>query len=200
MSETLREELAEEAARLVCEEGIHDFRLAKDKAMKRMGVRSRRVQPSNVEIDDAVGRYLELFADETAARTRSLRELAIKVMQLCAEFQPRLVGDVLRGRVTAFSVIQLHLFTDVPEAVDMHLANRHVPFEHDEKRFRHPDGRNLDVPLCQLVAGDQPVELALFGVADLRWSPVSPATGKPMQRASLGELQALVSGRESERG
>ncbi len=189
----LRELLAAEAARLICEQGIHDYRLAKDKALRRIGG-SRRTLPSNLEVDDAVIRYLSMYEERTRALLQEYRATAIRVLTLCAPFQPRLVGDVLRGVATEFSVVQLHLFTDVPEQVDIHLANRGIPYDEDDKRFRHPDGRHIEVPSCHLLAGQHAVELAIFGADDLRWAPLSPISGKPMQRADLAAVEALQAG------
>src|SRR5215510_5243181 len=50
LSEELRQELADEAARLMAEHGIADFSLAKRKAAERLGVRAGGALPSNAEI------------------------------------------------------------------------------------------------------------------------------------------------------
>jgi hypothetical protein len=52
LSEELRQELADEAARLMAEHGIADFSLAKRKAAERLGVRRGAALPSNGEIHE----------------------------------------------------------------------------------------------------------------------------------------------------
>ena len=55
-SDNLRRALAQEAARIMAEHGIQDFRIAKRKAAERFGVTERRVLPRNTEIEDGAGR------------------------------------------------------------------------------------------------------------------------------------------------
>ncbi|MCI0516228.1 MAG: hypothetical protein L0Y45_00180, partial [Woeseiaceae bacterium] len=57
--------LAQEAARIIAEQGIADFRLAKTKAAERLGMRDHGSLPGNAEIDRALGEHLLLFGRES---------------------------------------------------------------------------------------------------------------------------------------
>lgn len=192
-SDSLRAAIAQEAARLMVESGIQDFLLAKRKAAERYGVADGTALPRNTEIEAALVAYQRLFGGGLhAGNLRQLREAAVQAMQWLAQFQPRLVGPVLAGTATANSDVQLHLFCDRPEAVHLMLLDRHLPFEVVERRLRWQSDRQVAVPGLRFDVGDVTVEALLLGVDDIRQSPVSPVDGKPMRRADLRELQALL--------
>src|SRR5581483_6512174 len=117
-SGNLRRALAQEAARIMAQQGIHDFLTAKRKAADRLGVTDSSALPRNTEIEAALVEYQRLF--ETGAHRRSLdaqRRAALQAMHWLSQFQPRLVGSVLSGTATEHADIQLHLFADRPENV-----------------------------------------------------------------------------------
>ncbi len=64
-AENLRRALAQEAARLMAEHGIHDFLTAKRKAAERFGVADNGALPRNTEIETALAEYQRLFEGET---------------------------------------------------------------------------------------------------------------------------------------
>ena len=53
--------VAQEAARIIVEQGIEDYRLAKTKAAQRLGMSAGGSLPGNSEIEKAVSEYLKLF-------------------------------------------------------------------------------------------------------------------------------------------
>lgn len=190
----LRRMLANEAARLMAEDGIGDFLQAKRKAALRYGVSERDSGfPTNQEIEDALLEYRRLFqAESHPHELRKLREAARQAMLLFREFQPRLVGGVLRGDAGQYSKVQLHLFADAPERVVMYLLDRNIPFETAERRFRSVSGDPIAAPAYRFVAGDVGIEAAVFPAEGIRQAPASPLDGKPMKRASLAEVEALL--------
>ncbi|HET6655055.1 MAG TPA: hypothetical protein VFH57_02305, partial [Gammaproteobacteria bacterium] len=147
--------IAQEAARILAEEGVRDFLLAKRKATERLGLdaRSRRL-PTNREIEDALAEHHRLFnADTHEQHLRELREGACRAMRLLTPFSPRLVGGVLSGLAGEHAPVQLHLFADAPEQVAIHLMNRQIPYELDERRLKQPRGEGTKYPLyCFLLA------------------------------------------------
>ena len=93
-----RNVVAQEAARIIVEQGIRDYRVAKTKAAERLGVSTRGALPGNTEIEQAVSEHLLLFGgDAHASLLRALREAALSAMRLLEPFSPRLVGPVLAG-------------------------------------------------------------------------------------------------------
>lgn len=185
--------IAHEAARLMADSGYVDWASAKQKAAQRLGL-ARSAVPSNMEVAEALAEQLQLFSpEETRARLSARRQLAINIMQALQEFEPRAVGALVNGLMTEVSPVEIHLFADPPEKVDMFLADRGWEYDDDELRLRHPDGREIIVPICRL---DTPegvvVELQVFGCDSARWAPVSPIDGKPVRRLDLAALQAVI--------
>ncbi len=185
-----RSEVACEAARLMAEQGIADYALAKTKALE-IWPGQGRLLPTNLEVADCLREYLQRFqAEDWLERLRNLRQAAVQAMILCSVFHPRAVGAVVNGLATVRSPVQLHVFCPFDEALDFHLADRNIPFDTSERRFRHPGGQEVRRPTCVFVAGDIDIEIAIFAEQDLRWSPLSPIDGRPMRRWSLKELEA----------
>lgn len=192
----IRQRLAQEAARILAEEGRRDFFAAKRKAAERLGIRdAAHVFPNNREIEAALGEYHRLFyADSQPRRLRELREAAFRAMQLFNGFEPRLTGPVLAGTATLHAEVQLHLFTDVPERIPLHLLERNIPHENAEKRLRGLDGAYRNYPVFRFMAGDIPIEAVVFPYDAIREAPASPVDGRPMRRAPLHEVESLLTG------
>ena len=63
-----------------------------------------------------------------------------------ADFEPRLVGPVLSGTASAHSDINLHLFTESPEAVSIRLEDHGIPHEVLERRIKFERERSGQFP------------------------------------------------------
>jgi len=133
----MREQLAHQAAKLMAEDGITDHAQAKRKAAKQLGAADTQHLPSNQEVDDALHRFRSLFQTEShPGILRQLREDAIAVMRLLAEFNPYLTGSVLNGTAGEQSDINLMLFSDDAKAVLLFLLKNNIEFEDGEWRVR----------------------------------------------------------------
>ncbi|HWS75948.1 MAG TPA: hypothetical protein VN324_12470 [Quisquiliibacterium sp.] len=192
-ADLLRQAVAEEAARIMREQGVDDFLLAKRKAAGRLGVTDASILPRNTEIEAALVAHQRLFAaDRHEADLAAMRRSALQAMRLMSDFQPRLVGPVLTGTASAHSEINLHLFTESPEAVSIRLEERGVPHEVLERRLRYERDRVITYPALRFVAGRQTVDAVVFPLDGIRQAPSSPVDGKPMRRASAAEVEALL--------
>ncbi|MGH8454366.1 MAG: hypothetical protein ACRESW_07420 [Nevskiales bacterium] len=193
----LRQRVAEEAARIISEQGIADFKLAKHKAAERCGLREVRNLPGNDEIESALRHRQRLFG---GARHRShlryLRETACAAMRRLEAFQPRLVGPVLTGCATEHSDIQLHLFTDLDESLQFFLEGHGLECELSQKRFRVRGEEYRYQPVYRFSADGATFEAAVFALDGLRQAPCSPVDGQPMQRAALHEVEELLTEEE----
>lgn len=192
-TENLRRALAQEAARIMAEQGIRDFLFAKRKAAERFSVTDNAVLPKNVEIEAALLEYQRLFGGETHEdQLQGQRSVACELMQRLHTFKPRLVGPVLLGTATPHDPVLLHLFADRLESVTLELMDQRVPFELGERRIRYDADRILQQPCITLDYDDQSVELLIFGVDGIRQAPLSPVDGKPLRRADLATVEALL--------
>lgn len=192
-TEQLRATLAQEAARIMSEQGIDDYGVAKRKAAERLGATDISVLPRNTEIEAALAAHHRLFrAGSHASTLNRLRSTALEAMRLLKNFEPRLVGAVLSGTASPHSEIDLHLFADGAEPVILHLMELGVPYHMTERRLRYEPNRQVTYPVVRFFAGDQGVDAVVFPVDGIRQSPASPVDGRPMRRASTGEVEALI--------
>ena len=193
-NDNVRRALAQEAARIMAEHGVRDFRLAKRKAAERLGVADvSAVLPKNVEIEDALAQYQRLFGGESHVESLYAQRLAaLSAMRYLQEFEPRLVGSVLSGTATEHSDIQLHLFADCPESVTIKLMDEGIRHEVTEKRVRMNAERVLAYPGVRFELDAQSIEATVFPTDGIRQAPVSPVDGRPMKRANKLEVEALL--------
>jgi hypothetical protein len=192
-SDHLRSAVAQEAARLMAEHGIQDCLVAKRKAAERYGVVDGSVLPKNTEIEAALASYQRLFGGEQhMSSLQQQRRTALQAMQLLQQFEPRLVGAVLTGTATGYTDIQLHVFSDNPEAVYLQLMDRRYEYEVFERKLKQTLERQILVPSVRFEVGAETVEAFVFPKDGIRQAPVSPVDGKPMRRASASEVSTLA--------
>ena len=194
--EELRRLIAREAARLMYEEGIKEYRDAKRKAARRFGAEKRLALgsflPGNAEIHAELRRLLELHEEELLPeRLFRLRLIALRTMESLAPFEPRLVGSVLSGTATDRSDVDLHLFADDPEEVEEFLRAAGTPFASELVTVRK-DGAVRDYPHLYLEEEGVEIECTVYPRSDRRRAPRSSITGRPMERASIARLKKLL--------
>jgi hypothetical protein len=189
----LRARLAEEAARIMREQGIRDFLLAKRKAADRLGIIDRNALPANAEVAEAMAAQQRLFGGSAhQANVRALREAALRAMSLLGQFNPRLVGPVLAGTATPHSDISLHVFAATPEEVAFMLIERGVRYRTGDRRVRLAGGGHASYPSFEFDSGGVAIEATVFPEHGLREAPICPISGGPMRRARRDEIAALL--------
>lgn len=188
-----RRRIAVEAARLMSEEGIRDFHLAKRKAAAHLGIFAEAYLPKNSEIDAALREHQRLFQSETQPQLlRQRREVALEAMRFFAAFEPRLVGAVLDGSADDHSAVCLHLFSDDPRALQNLLDENHIPYDEESRFLRLTREDSDEFPVYLFSADDIGIDLTLLPLDLLRQAPLSRIDGKPMKRASHGALELLL--------
>lgn len=190
----LRRRLAQEAGRLMSEEGVRDFGFAKRKAAEHLGLDPRSLHlPTNLEIEQAVDAHQRLFRSTSrSTHLRNLRETARAAMRMLADFGPRLVGPVLAGTASDYPVVHLHVFSDTPERLGLFFMDRDIPYELSARKLKFGSGATREQPVYRFVAGGTPIAATVFNVDGIREAPLSPVDGKPMRRATLSELETLL--------
>lgn len=183
----LRHNIASQAARLIAEEGIEDYALAKRKAARQLGVPEKDL-PSNAEVEEALQAWRALFHDEQdVERLQRLREAAVVVMELLDPFRPYVTGAVLDGLVDAFSEVVLELYADSAKDVEIFLLGQEVPFDHHEPR-RGPDAPEA---ILLLDCDDVPVRVNVYGHIAERSQRRSPG-GQTQVRLRLDAFRAFL--------
>jgi hypothetical protein len=78
--------------------------------------------------------------------------------------------------------------------VAIKLLDAGIPHEVTERKVRMSAERVVARPGLRFEIDAQPIEATVFPTDGIRQAPVSPVDGKPMKRAGLDELEALLKG------
>jgi hypothetical protein len=192
-SERARQVVAQEAARLIIDHGIRDYRLAKQKAAERLGVNGRGSLPGNAEIESALSDHLQIFGRESHGDLlRLMRTAALSAMELLTEFSPRLVGPVLAGTADENSAVNLHLFADSPEMVAMEIGDMGIQFRPYERRLKSRRGQIETYAGFEFNHRHETIQATVFPIDGIRQAPLSPVDGKPMKRVDSDAIQKLL--------
>ncbi len=190
-----RQLVAQEAARIIVNHGVRDYRLAKRKAAERLGFNTRGSLPGNTEIEAAVAEHLHIFGgDSHEDHLRLMRVAALSAMELLASFAPRLVGPVLAGTADENSTINLHIFADSPEAVAQELEDIGLQFRPYERRLKSRRNQIENYAGFRFHHNNSLIEATVFPVDGIRQAPMSPIDGKPMLRIDSNGIQELLGG------
>ena len=193
----IRQQLANEAARVMIDGGIRDYGVAKRKALERLRLPRGTPLPRNQDIEDALLAHQRLFGgDEPLLLLTRLREAALGAMQELSHFQPKLVGALLAGVVDSNTVVTLHLFAESIEEVVWALMERRIDHRNSEHLLRMSTGEVERIPGFSFIAGDVPMELLVFSGRSRRHTPVNGVDGRAMVRASLSTVRGLGHNRD----
>lgn len=195
----LRATIAKEAARLMYEEEIKEYFTAKRMAAKRLlgRVEGRRMRhrpadlPSNGEIRDALLTLAR--ATEGKSRTNKLfamRVVALEAMAKVREFEPRLIGSVSTGHIRRGSDIDISLFCDDEERVELRLQELGWRFQ-TERVSIHKFGEIREY-LHHHIEDRFRVELTVYPKRELRFRPRSSTDGLPIVRVTAHALETML--------
>jgi hypothetical protein len=190
----MRTRIAAAAARIMAEDGIDDFALAKRKAARQLGASDTHSLPGNEEIEAELRAYRALYqADEHPELIEELRRVALDAMQALEQFSPYLTGPVLAGIAGPYAEIDLQLFPDSAKEVEIFLLDRGIPFTTHEAR-RYSGDRARAVSLISLSWQGVPLRLSVLDPRDERVTLKTSQAGKAMERAGIAEVGAIISG------
>ena len=188
----MRERIAAAAARIMAEDGIDSFALAKRKAARQLGAPDTEALPRNDEVEEALNAYRALYqADEHPLRVAELRRIAFDAMQTLERFSPYLTGPVLKGTAGPYAEIELQLFPESPKDVEIFLLDRGIQYATAEGR-RFSGDRAHAVSVLSLTWQDAPLKLSVFDPRDERVALKSSQAGRVLDRAGIGEVGALL--------
>jgi hypothetical protein len=188
----VRARIAAAAARIMAEDGIDDFALAKRKAARQVGASERDGLPANDEIEAELRAYRALYeADTHAERIAELRSVALDAMRALERFNPYLTGPVLEGLAGRYAEIDLQLFPESAKDVEIYLLEAGLPFTTREAR-RYSGDRARAVSQFSLQWNGVPLRLSVFDPRDERVALKSSAAGRVVHRAGIAEVGALI--------
>lgn len=187
-----RSHIAHLAARLMAEDGIEDYALAKRKAARQAGTPDTRELPTNEEVDAALRTYQQIYhQEEHRDRLRALRETALRAMRELAQFNPYLTGSVLNGNAGKYADINLQLFTDSAKAVELYLIGRKIPYRTAQCRL-YCGTEPFTAPVYTVNDDGTEIEITVLTPRELRGSLRTSLEGKSIERAKLQVVETLL--------
>ena len=191
--DTLKEELAAVAARMVVEEGL-EYGAAKRCAIKQMGLPERTALPDNTQLDTAVEEYISIFcADTQPAELQALRVLALEWMDRLERFRPHIGGAVWHGTATRRSDIYLQLFCDDSKSAEIGLIDMQVRYEPRSVTGFH--GETVDAlsvqAYCAALVEHVGLHLLVYDFDDMRGALRADARGR-RPRGDTAALRGLL--------
>ncbi len=192
-NDKLRQAIALEAARLMYERLESEYFTAKRKAAKRLCRGSVKPEnlPSNAEIRDQIQVFARIHeGDRRTAHLRDMRLQALRLMRLLRAYRPRLIGSVMTGHVRKGSDIDIHVFCDSVGLVTDLLEGEGYQFDVERKQVvKHNEARVF----THVHVHDRfNFELTVYPEDKAHYVFRSSVTGKPIERASVRELEELL--------
>jgi hypothetical protein len=188
----MRTRIAAVAARIMAEDGIEDFAMAKRKAARQLGAGGTQSLPNNDEIEAELRVYQSLYqGEEQRERLRYLRSQALAAMEQLAEFKPYLTGPVLKGTAGRYADIDLQVFADSGKELEIFLLNRNIPYATSESRY-YSGNQERPVSVLSLDWRGTPIRVAVYWPDDERRSVRTSPLGRPLERAGLDAVRNLV--------
>lgn len=186
-----RSPLAALAARLMAEDGIGDFALAKRKAARQLGLAENAALPDDSEVEEALRTYQRLFqGDEQRARQQQLLAIAARLMGTTQHFNPYLTGAVLDGTAGRHAEIDIQLFADSAKDVEVFLLNERVAFRHSQPRSERAEA------VLTTMSGQAAVNLVVYPQVEER-SSFKTRDGRVRERARLDAVLRLLAEHEA---
>jgi hypothetical protein len=186
-------DLAQEAARVICEERVTDYRAAKHKAAQRLGLGERAALPDNATVMQAVLEYQRIFGGAAyVEHLVRMRRCAVQAMQQLHDFHPLLVGAAVSGAVTGAHRVQLHAFDERSEALEIALQNLGIRCRQADRHYRYSNGRDCNIPLVCFEANGIGIDIAVFPPEELLRPPLNPVTGQAYLRLNMAAVQKLI--------
>jgi hypothetical protein len=164
-----RERIAHLAARIMAEDGIEDYGLAKRKAARQAGAADTRQLPDNEEIEAALRTYRELYQQQ----------------------HPHLTGSVLNGNAGKFADIHLQLFAESNKAVEFALIDRGVRYQTAAVHL-YAGEIPLDAAVLSFEREAVTIHLTLLSPRERRLSIKTGKGGRAIERANQQAVAALL--------
>src|SRR4029077_4682257 len=170
-----------------------EYYTAKRKAAKRLcrgGIKPEDL-PSNAEIRDQIQVFARIH--EGHKRTEHLRDMrleALRLMRLLRAFRPRLIGSVMTGHVRKGSDIDIHIFSDSANLITNLLESEGFQFDLERKQIVKFEEARVFTHIHIYARINS--ELTVYAEDKAHFVTKSSFTGKPIERASIRELEELL--------
>lgn len=187
--------VAKEAARLLYYRLATEFKFAKLRAARELGVT---VLPSNREVAE----QLDLLADMLEGELRvkrlvQMRREALRVMKALREFSPKLIGSVWRGTARIGSDIDIVVYASFPELIVEKLRSNGFFISFVEKKVKvyHEIGlKKVYSHIYLSLPNNLRAEIIVREPEDAGIEEICDVYGDVVRGLTVGDLERVLAG------
>jgi len=190
LSAPLRKKVAREAALLLYTLQEKEFKQAKERAAKSLGLR---VLPTNLEVAEELDLIADEFeGDERRERLVRMRKEALEIMELLKEFNPRLIGSVWRGTVNKNSDIDIVVFSQNKDSVIETLIKGKLKIIATEVTPAAKDGSGETTHIYVELSSKDQVEIVVRSLDDITREERCDIYGDLKKGLNIDELKEVL--------
>jgi predicted nucleotidyltransferase len=187
---SLRRKVAREAALLLYTMQEKEFKQAKERAAKILGLR---IMPTNLEVAEELDSIADEYeGPERKERLIRMRREALEIMEILKEFNPRLIGSVWRGTANKNSDIDIVVFSQNEDSVIDVLRGKGFKITRVKRTsaIKNGSGEALHV-YVSFPSGDE-AEVTVKGLEDMHREERCEIYGDQKKGLSLDQLREVV--------
>lgn len=155
--------IAETAARIMHEQCLQDYGLAKRKALEALSLPLQSTLPENRLINQALQKRLTRFAtDADRAWQQQIKQAALNASEFLAHFNHAFGGSLAFNAIKQEDRLEILLYHDQTEALLWHLQDHSIPYREQERILRISRNQEQNYPCFSFVAGEVPVSITVF--------------------------------------
>lgn len=189
----LKWEIAQTTARLMHQQQLQDYGLAKRKALETLGLSARETLPENRLVDQALQEHLSLFAtDADLAWTQHLKQTANHASEFLVNFRHYIGGSLASQTSKQQDRLELHVYCDTPESLLWALQENQIPYDESQRVVRINRQQEREFPCFSFVANEVAVSITVFPDSRPQARPCD-SDGSARPRLKPQQLQALLS-------
>lgn len=186
----LRRKVAREAALLLYTLQEKEFKQAKEKAAKTLGLR---VLPSNFEVAEELDRIADEYeGEERWIRLIRMRKEALEIMETLSAFHPRLIGSVWRGTANKHSDIDIVVFSQEKEAVIEALRKSGLKILDVKTAPSEKEGGGGTIHIFIDLPSKDSVEVIVRGLEDMNKDEICDIYGDVKRGLTIKELRNVL--------
>ena len=188
--ESLRQKIAKEAAILLYTGQEKEYKQAKIRAAKNLGVK---ILPSNREVAEELDRLAqELEGEEREKRLIEMRKTALQTMKALKKFNPRLIGSVWRGTANKNSDIDILILHDKPEQIIATLENAGFSIRRTERQTTEKMGERKYSFHIFLESSGYEIEIVVKPLEEAEIEEKCEIYGDKVTGLSIEELEKVL--------
>jgi predicted nucleotidyltransferase len=185
-----RARIAREAAQLLYTGQEKEFKQAKFRAAKTLGLNTL---PSNLQIAMNLDQIAEVQEGrDRPIRLAEMRHEALQIMQGLSDFNPTLVGSVWRGTANQHSDIDIVTFAQDPEEVVRHLRQSRQPISGISVQAVTKSGESRRAVHVQLDLEHRKAEIVIRPLSDLNRKDTCEIYGDAVTGLTIRQLEKTL--------